>query len=177
MNAGGKNFTVRDARKDDLAALVALSRKTFTDKFGDAYPPEDLSGFLDRYHSEAYYKDALTSPGSLVRVAETTDCALAAYLLCSALSLPATRALPGALELKRIYVDAPLQGRGLGSIFIDEAIAWARDCGAPELYLSVFSENKGARKLYEKYGWEKVDEFIFPVGNTKDLEFLMRLSL
>ncbi|HRI99288.1 MAG TPA: GNAT family N-acetyltransferase [Hyphomonas sp.] len=177
MSGKDSDFTIRDATLSDLHALTRLSRKTFTDKFGDAYPPEDLSGFLDQSHSEAYYRTALSDPETLVRVAETKDGVLAAYLLCSPLTLPAARALPGALELKRIYVDAPLQGRGLGSIFIDQAIGWARARGAPELYLSVFSENEGARKLYEKYGWEKVDEFIFPVGNTKDLEFLMRLSL
>jgi ribosomal protein S18 acetylase RimI-like enzyme len=178
MMAGqAPDYSIRDAQLSDLQALVALSRKTFTDKFGESYPPEDLAGFLDQYHSEAYYRDALTDQNTLVRVAHTGDGRLAAYLLCSQLTLPATHPMPGALELKRIYVDAPLQGRGLGSIFIDQAIAWARAKGAPELYLSVFSENEGARKLYERYGWEKVAEFIFPVGKTRDLEFLMRLTL
>lgn len=175
--ADGKGFSVRDGHPDDLAALVVLSRKTFTDKFGALYPPDDLKAFLDQYHSEAYYAEALADSANLVRVAETDDENLSAYLLCSPLSLPADKALPGALELKRIYVDTPLQGRGLGSAFVSEAIAWAKERGAPELYLSVFSENDGARKLYERYGWKKVSEFIFEVGGTQDLEFLMRLEL
>lgn len=177
MIADGEGFTVRDAQPDDLAALVALSRKTFTDKFGALYPPEDLKAFLDQYHSDAYYTGALADSANLVRVAETDAGGLSAYLLCSPLSLPAANARPGALELKRIYVDTPLQGRGLGSAFVDEAIAWAKAHGAPELYLSVFSENEGARKLYERYGWKKVSEFIFEVGRTRDLEFLMCLEL
>lgn len=175
--ANGKDFAVRDAGPDDLSALVALSRKTFTDKFGALYPSEDLTAFLDQYHNEAYYAAALADPVNLVRVAATSDGTLYAYLLCSSLSLPADNARPGALELKRIYVDAPLQGRGLGSAFVGEAIAWAEARGAPELYLSVFSENDSARKLYERHGWKKVSEFIFEVGRVQDLEFLMRLDL
>ena len=38
--------TVRNAVPGDLPALVALSQKTFTDKFGHLYHPEDLATFL-----------------------------------------------------------------------------------------------------------------------------------
>lgn len=170
-------LTVRDAVPEDLAALTALSRKTFTDKFGHLYNPEDLAAFLDEAHSEAAYQAYLAAPDNLMRVAEYDDGKLGAYLLCSPLSLPAAGALPGAVEMKRLYVDAPLQGQGLGSRFIDEALAWARARHAPEMYLSVFSENHGAQRLYTRLGWEKVGEFIFPVGRHEDLEYLLRLKL
>lgn len=170
-------LTVRNAVPGDLAALVALSRKTFTDKFGHLYNPEDLAGFLEESHGAAAYAGWLADARNLIRVAETETGTLAAYLFCSPLSLPAENALPGAVELKRLYVDTPLQGRGLGSRFVDEALAWARGQGAPEIYLSVYSENEGAQRLYARYGWEKVGEFIFPVGRHEDLEFLMRLPL
>lgn len=172
-----KTLNIRNAVPGDLAAIVALSQKTFTDKFGHLYHPEDLASFLAESHSEAAYRAYLADPDNLVRVAEYGDGKLGAYLLCSPLSLPADGALPGAVEMKRLYVDAPLQGRGLGSRFVDEALAWARSRRAPEMYLSVYSENDGAQRLYTRYGWEKVGEFIFPVGRHEDLEFLLRLTL
>lgn len=161
----------------DLAALVALSRKTFADKFGHLYHAEDLAAFLEVSHGTSAYAAYLADPQNLIRVAETASGALAAYLLCSPLSLPAENALPGAVELKRLYVDAPLQGRGLGTRFVDEALVWARAQGAPEIYLSVYSENHDAQRLYARFGWQKAGEFIFPVGRHEDLEFLMRLPL
>ncbi|MCA8899125.1 MAG: GNAT family N-acetyltransferase [Hyphomonas sp.] len=170
-------LTIRDALPEDLPALVALSKKTFSDKFARLYNPEDLAAFLEESHGEANYRKWLADPDVLVRVAEDETGALKAYLLCSPLALPAENPKPGAVELKRVYVDASLQGRGLGSRFIDEALAWARGRGAPEIYLSVFSENFEARRLYDRLGWEKVSEFIFPVGRHRDLEFLMRLPL
>lgn len=177
MRTDTASLTVRDAGAGDLHALVALSQKTFTDKFGHLYRPEDLAAFLEESHSEAAYRSYLASADSLIRVAEREDGQLGAYLLCSPLTLPADRAKPGAVEMKRLYVDTPLQGQGLGSRFVEEALAWARRLGAPEMYLSVFSENYGAQRLYARYGWEKVAEFIFPVGAHEDLEFLMRLKL
>ena len=114
-------LTLRDAVPEDLQALVALSRKTFVDKFGHLYDPEDLASFLEESHSESVYRPWLADADNLVRVAEAEDGSLGAYLLCSRLSLPAEDAKPGAVELKRVYVDVPLQGRGLGSRFIDES--------------------------------------------------------
>ncbi|MBY9067522.1 GNAT family N-acetyltransferase [Hyphomonas sp. WL0036] len=168
---------VRDAVPGDVAALAALSRKTFMDKFGTLYHPEDLASFLETSHGEAVYRQWLADPEIFIRVAEAEDGTLAAYMVCSPLTLPAENAAPGAAELKRLYVDMALQGRGLGTRFVDEALAWARAKGAPEIYLSVYSENFGAQKLYARYGWEKAGEFIFPVGRHEDLEFLMRLPL
>ncbi|WP_375210562.1 GNAT family N-acetyltransferase [Hyphomonas jannaschiana] len=172
-----QSLTFRDAVAEDTDALTALARKTFTDKFGHLYNPEDLAAFLDESHSPEVYKAWLGDPDVLVRVCETDDGALKAYLLCSPLSLPAPDPKVGAVELKRVYVDNSLQGRGIGSRFIDEALAWARGRGAPEMYLSVYSGNLGAQRLYDRLGWEKVAEFLFPVGRHRDLEYLLKLTL
>lgn len=172
-----QSLAFRDAVTDDVAALTALARKTFTDKFGHLYRPEDLEGFLEDSHNPNVYRDWIADPDVLVRVCETGDGEMKAYLLCSPLSLPAPDPKPGALELKRVYVDGALQGRGIGSRFIDEALAWARCQKAPEMYLSVYSDNLDAQRLYARLGWEKVGEFLFPVGDHRDLEFLLRLTL
>ena len=170
-------LTIRDAVPEDLPALVALSKKTFSDKFAHLYNPDDLAAFLEVSHGAERYRAWLADPENLIRVAEDEAGQMKAYLLCSPLALPADDPKPGAVELKRVYVDASLQGRGLGSRFIDEALAWARVRGAPEIYLSVYSENFEAQRLYARLGWEKVGEFIFPVGRHEDLEFLLRLTL
>ena len=90
--------TVRNAVPGDLPALVALSQKTFTDKFGHLYHPEDLATFLAESHGEVAYGAYLADPDNLIRVAEYGDGKLGAYLLCSPLSLPADGALTGAVE-------------------------------------------------------------------------------
>ncbi len=172
-----QSLSFRDAVPDDAGALTSLARKTFTDKFGHLYNPDDLAAFLEESHSPELYRDWLADSDVLVRVCEAGDGDLKAYLLCSPLSLPAPDPESGALELKRVYVDASAQGRGIGSRFIDEALVWARGQNAPEMYLSVYSGNLDAQRLYDRLGWEKVAEFLFPVGRHRDLEFLLRLKL
>jgi len=38
----------------------------------------------------------------------------------------------------------------------------------------VWSENFGAQRFYARYGFEKVGTYEFPVGQTRDLEFILR---
>jgi ribosomal protein S18 acetylase RimI-like enzyme len=38
----------------------------------------------------------------------------------------------------------------------------------------VWSENFGAQRFYARYGFEKAGEYLFPVGDTHDLEFILR---
>ncbi len=171
------NIIVRDAIASDIDALATLSRKTFSDKFAHLYRAEDLKAYLETAHSPSFYGEAVANPDFHVRIAETAQGEMGAYLVCSPLELPAENAAPDAVELMRVYVDTPLQGQGLGTAFVRETIDWARRRQASELYLSVFSENTDARRLYERFGFEKVGEFLFPVGQHMDLEFLMRKSL
>jgi ribosomal protein S18 acetylase RimI-like enzyme len=170
-------FTIRAAVRQDAVPLAELGRRTFIDKFGHIYSDADLNTYLDEAHIETVYAGMIESPDFMVRVAELPGGDLGAYLVCSPLELPAENPAEDAVELMRVYVDGSLQGRGLGSHFIREGIDWAKISGASEFYLSVFSENDAARRLYERFGFEKVGEFEFPVGNHRDLEYLMRLRL
>ena len=68
-----QSLTVRDAVVDDVAALTALARKTFTDKFGHLYNPGDLAAFLEESHNPDLYRDWIADPDVLVRVCETGD--------------------------------------------------------------------------------------------------------
>ena len=56
---------------------------------------------------------------------------------------------------------------------LDEARAW----GADAIQLSVYSENHGAQKFYRRYGFDKVADIDFWVGNHRDDEFLFELRL
>ena len=56
---------------------------------------------------------------------------------------------------------------------MDIAISWL-DARFDHLYVGVYSENFRAQELYRRYGFEKVGEYRFMVGNHADLEWIMR---
>jgi RimJ/RimL family protein N-acetyltransferase len=58
----------------------------------------------------------------------------------------------GRVDLGMGVVDG-WRGRGVGSLLMDEAVAWARDQGAHKVELEVWPHNLGAQRLYEKYGF------------------------
>mgnify|MGYP001419969308 FL=1 len=61
-----QSLLFRDAVPDDVAALTALARKTFTDKFGHLYNPDDLAAFLEESHNPDLYRDWIADPDVLV---------------------------------------------------------------------------------------------------------------
>jgi ribosomal protein S18 acetylase RimI-like enzyme len=57
---------------------------------------------------------------------------------------------------------------------MDAALAWLQRDGPGPLWLGVWSGNLKAQAFYAGYGFEKVGEYAFPVGATRDHEFILR---
>jgi len=70
-----------------------------------------------------------------------------------------------------------VKGQGVADALIQWVIERARDLGADNLYLSVFTENHRARRFYEKYGFEPEGTYAFMVGTHADEDVVMRLKL
>ena len=61
--------------------------------------------------------------------------------------------LPGMLHVVAMWTDPAWRGRGVGRLVLDTLRAWA-DERALRLHLDVEASNTGARRLYERYGFE-----------------------
>jgi RimJ/RimL family protein N-acetyltransferase len=144
-----EGLIVRKAAPDDGPALLAYYAELAqeTDTYLSLMPGEydsllvPGSGVFERYHS---------SENSLFLVAEM-DAAIVGVLSLDGGQRPPTRhsATLG------ITVRRAQRGRGVGSALIDRALAWARESGALErIDLQVFTLNEGARRLYERFGFE-----------------------
>ncbi|MEP6968653.1 MAG: GNAT family N-acetyltransferase, partial [Pseudomonadota bacterium] len=77
-------------------------------------------------------------------------------------------------EIKRLYVLEAWQGGGTGSRLLGEALAWLEREGPRRIWLSVFSQNVGALRLYARFGFTKVGDYHFAVGDSRDPEFILR---
>ena len=95
------------------------------------------------------------------------------YCTVAPCTLPAPDMPARSGELCRLYLTGAAQGQGLGKAFMDIAISWL-DARFDHLYVGVYSENFRAQELYRRYGFEKVGEYRFMVGNHADLEWIMR---
>lgn len=168
-------ITYRGATPADGAVLGGIARATFIDTFGTLYRLEDLAVFLEQ-GSDAAYAAELADPDIAVRFAETGGTPIG-FVKISSLKLPAPDPAPGAAELRQLYIYQPWQGLGIA----DDLTRWAKDQararGAPEIWLSVFTQNVKARRFYARHGFEEIAPYHFMVGDQADEDILCRAKL
>jgi len=165
------NVHLRTATPADAETLSALGQTTFADTFGHLYPPEDLADFM-KGHAPALYAAWATDPAYQLLIAEQDGRAIG-YALSGPCSLPHAEVTPECGELKRIYVDKTAQGAGAGSLMLRASLDWLQTPGRT-LWIGVWSENYGAHRLYGRHGFSKAGTYEFPVGKTRDHEFVLR---
>ena len=172
-------MTLRPATSVDVPELAKLASDAFVTAFGHLYKPEDLAAFLAEYRTEAKFRQHLSDPPTLIEVAEE-DGRLAAYCLIVRGHRFDEQPEPRPTRpvfVSQLYCAPEITGRGLGAALLEWAIAEARAWNADALQLSVFSENFGAQRFYQRFGFVKVADIDFWVGNHRDDEFLYELKL
>lgn len=165
-------LTLRPASPADIPALSRLATESFVAKFGQLYRAEDLAAFLAEAMSEAAIAAELANPQRLYRLAEVEGRLVGYCKLGLACGWPEHARGSNVLELKQLYTDPAMTGQGVGAMLMDWAIAEFAARGADEVQLSVFSENTGAQRFYQRYGFSKVADVTFRVGEHVDAEFL-----
>ena len=135
--------TIREARAEDTAALVALLAQLFAIEADFAFdPPVQARGF-----------DLLRArPDATILLAEARGRAVG---MCT-VQLTASTARGGlSAGVEDVVVDAPWRGRGVGRALLDAAEAWARGRGAVRIALLADETNLPALDFYDRLGFTR----------------------
>lgn len=165
-------MNLRPATPADASALSRLGTDSFVAKFGHLYTAEDLANFLAGSHSEGKVAKEITEPTMRVMLAEQDGQLLGYCKLVMVCGWPEHARGQRAIELKQLYTAPEATGQGIGAALMDWALGEAVTFGADEIQLSVYSDNPGAQKFYARYGFGKVADIHFMVGEQRDEEFL-----
>lgn len=157
---------------EDAEALARLGRDSFVAKFGYLYTPENLARFLEESHSAWKVAKEIADPGMAIHLAEENGSLIGMCKLVLDSSLKEHGSALRPLEIKQLYSAPARTGQGIGAALMDWAMDFARTHGADEVQLSVWSENLGAQRFYQRYGFEKIADIDFWVGDHRDEEFL-----
>ena len=183
---------LRRATPEDAEALSTLASTCYIQTFGQLYSSEDL----DRFIHEAYSPEVLrveladparptwlfflekseadaTVPGS-ANAHTASEGKLIGYVTVCPAHLPHPDVKPTDGEVQRLYLLREYQGGGRGSRMLEHALNWLEADGPRTLWIGVWSENYGAQRLYGRYGFTKVGEYSFMVGDHADREFILR---
>jgi diamine N-acetyltransferase len=166
------DVTLRPATAADIAALSELGTESFVAAFGDMYQPEDLAAFLAETKSEAAVAAQIADPAGPIQLATRGARLLGYCKIGLGCGWPEFARGSKAMELKQLYIAGDATGLGIGAMLMDWAMAEFSARGADEIQLSVYSGNHGAQRFYARYGFAKVADVTFRVGQQLDHEFL-----
>jgi GNAT superfamily N-acetyltransferase len=77
----------------------------------------------------------------------------------------------GRAELHRLYLDAPLRGRGVGRALVEAVLGWCRGAGIRHLLLWSDTRFDRAHRLYERMGFVLTGERVLPEDPNATREF------
>ena len=166
------DLTLRPATAADLPALSQLATQAFVAKFGVLYSAADLATFMADTLSEVAFGRDLADPVRVIQLAERVGQLLAFAKVGLTCGFPEHARGHNAMELKQLYTAPEAIGGGIGSALMDWVMAELAARGADEVQLSVYAHNPGAHRFYKRYGFSKVADITFKVGEQLDPEFL-----
>ena len=174
---------LRPAFVEDAQPLARLGRESFCAAFEHLYRPEDLSAFLEQVYAPAVVAQEIADDACIHQLAcddsgHAEEPALIGFCKMRAPSWYAEHSdAANPIALGQLYTDPARTGEGIGAALMDWALAEARARGHDAVQLSVYSENHGAQRFYARYGFAKIADIGFWVGEQRDDEFLYELRL
>ena len=166
---------IRLALEEDAQTLAALGAETFVATFGHLYAEKDLNAFLSKNHARSVYAALLRDPDYGLWLAITPRGEAIGYAVASPCSLPVPDRPASAGELSRLYLKKGVQGGGIGARLLEPALEFLRD-RFDHIYLSVYAGNVVAQRLYQRFGFVKIHDYFYMVGDHADPEWIMELK-
>jgi GNAT superfamily N-acetyltransferase len=147
MTASMDDLRIRPARREDLAAVVALLQE-------DRPHPDPIDPMPAGY--VAAFEEILADPDNTVVVAEHEGRVVGTFQLTFIRHLMRRGSLVAQIEA--VHVDARHRSRGIGEAMMQWAIAEARRHGCLRMQLTSNKTRTRAHRFYERLGFERSHE-------------------
>ena len=164
---------LRRAEVADAAALARIGAATFVETFGHLYPASDLEPYLAAAYDVDATRATLSDPACAAWLLEVDGVAVG-HALAGPCGLPHPDVRSDDGELKRLYLLRAHQAGGHGGRMFDTVLDWLQRDGPRTLWIGVWSQNHGAQRFYARHGFERVGDYDFVVGTTRDHEYILR---
>ena len=121
----------------DFIQLVKLLDKELAERDGDEHPFYDQFNKIDniRYVVIAYENEKAVACGAIKEYA------------------------PGIMEIKRMFTDPEVRGKGVATKVLNELIEWAREMNYQKCILETGIRQPDAIRLYQKNGFTTIPNY------------------
>lgn len=143
---------IRKIKKEDNASMAKVIRDVFVEleapKTGTAYADPILDTLFEVYNAEKSIYFVIEHEGKIIGGSGIAPLENGPKEIC---------------ELQKMYFSPEARGIGLGEKMILKCLDFAKEVGFKSCYLETLVMMKEAQKLYQKVGFQYLDE---PLGYT-----------
>jgi diamine N-acetyltransferase len=165
-------MNIRKATALDNYLLAELGARTFADSFAADNTPEDMAAYLAGAFNPQKQAGELVDPATTFLIAEV-DGQPVGYARLKQGPAPACVTANRPIEIIRFYSIKELIGHGVGAALMTASLEEARRLGCDVAWLDVWEKNPRAIAFYTKWGFVKVGEQGFQLGDDLQNDWLM----
>lgn len=166
-------ISIEPVQLDELFALASIGEKTFRQTFASSNDPKEFEAYLDKAFAHEQLSLEISDPEASFFFAKVNG-EIVGYLKTNRGRAQTEKVGGQTLEIERIYVDADVQGSGLGKALFEHALEEAKAIGVDAIWLGVWEENPKAIEFYTRQGFRAFGEHEFRIGNDVQRDILMR---
>ena len=168
---------LREASSSDAEELARFGKDSFAAAFGHMYRPEDLAAFNEQTFHVDGVRGEIEGEACTHRIAELDGRIIGYCKMRHPSKLADHSRARDAIELCQLYTDPSMTGQGIGAALMEWALDLARRNSHDAIQLSVWSGNHGAQRFYQRYGFTKIADITFEVGEQVDEEYLFEMRI
>jgi ribosomal protein S18 acetylase RimI-like enzyme len=169
-------INIRKAAEADAELIADLSRTTFYDAFAKDNTKENMDDFMNNvFTKDALMKEVLNNDGVFILALDGEEAV--GYARMREYNKEHILEGENAIEIVRIYSTQAAIGKGVGSALMNACISIGLERNKSIIWLGVWEKNQRAIAFYEKWGFEKFGEHIFPIGTDPQTDWLMKKAL
>jgi len=143
----------------DLAELASFARATYKTAYSEEMGLRAVMSHIEANMSDHHFEEMIKSD-TFYLVRESTQ--IIGFAQIGAVDISYQKFVtdfnPGGSELRRLYVLAEAQSKGVGSTLIEHVLQDPFIANTASVYLTTWESNHGAQRLYRKYNFEKIGE-------------------
>lgn len=167
---------IKEATLQDIPAMRTVAISSYSDTFSASNTPENMEAFFNSSYSLAALEKEFHEPNSCIYLAWAAD-QLVGFVRVR--ECDEVKGLLGdnTLEIQRLYVLTSAQGKSVGRLLMEAALAHASQKKYEWIWLGVWEQNVKAQRFYEAWGFEKFSEHTFWMGDDPQVDWLLRRKL
>ncbi len=167
---------IREAALQDIPAMRQVAISSYADTFAASNSKENMEAFFEEAYNLEKLEEELREQNSRLLLALEGD-AQVGFLRLRESGEVVNLLGQNTIELQRLYVLTSVQGKSVGRLLMETAIAYARQKKYEWIWLGVWEKNIRAQRFYENWGFKKFSEHTFWMGDDPQIDWLLKKKL